>query len=385
VTLFVPRSHRAEDSIDRQKEMESLYALSRAILLMDPVRPVAKQMAYQIAQIFKFPSVLLYDRITGDTLCAGPQDMSGMDDKLREAAVLGTLFEDRSNKTIVAAVRLGGEPIGSVAIRGATLSDSALQALTNLAAIGLERARAQEVAHRAEATRQSQELKSTLLDAIAHEFETPLTSIKAAATALRSGSFNKVLEQRELISIVDEEADRLSRLVRDAIQMARLEGAKSQISLELCPICALVDAALAPIKPALEGRKLVVNLQQDLPAVMVDTELVGLAIRQLVDNALKYALPNTPITIDGTAAEGKAFICVSEEGVGTSETNQARNFERAFPGPWNHPQEAGAGMGIAIARKIVQVHGGDIRVQSRPGEGTEVVMALPAASQEIPA
>jgi two-component system, OmpR family, sensor histidine kinase KdpD len=385
VILLAPRSPGSEDSIDRQREMESLYALSRAILLMDPVRPVAKQMAYQIARIFKFPAVVLYDRSTGETLCAGPEDMPCIDDKLREAAVLGTLFQDRCYQTVVTAVRLGGDPIGSVALRGAMLSDSALQALTNLVAIGLERARGREAAQRAEAARQSQDLKATLLDAIAQEFKTPLTSIKAAATALLSGSFDKVLEKRELISIVDEEADRLSRLVNDAILMARLESAKTQVARDLHPICVLVDAALSPIRSALEGRELVVDVHQDLPLVMVDAELFGLAIRQLIDYALKDALPNTPITIHATAAEGKAFICVSDQGAGISAPDQGRDFEKLRLGSKSHRQVITSATEFVIARKIVEVHGGEISVESRPGEATEVVITLPAASQQIPA
>jgi two-component system, OmpR family, sensor histidine kinase KdpD len=386
VTLLARRPGEAEDSIDRQKEMEGLYALSRAILLTDPGRPVAKQIVYQIAQIFKLPAAVLYDRNTGETFCAGPEDMPGIDDKLREAAVRGTLFHDAQQKTMVTAVRLGGDPIASAALRGAALSDSALHALTNLVAIGLERVRGQEAARRAELARQSQELKSTLLDAIAHEFKAPLTSIKAATTALASGSVTEPLQQHVMISIVDEEADRLSRLVTDAIQMAHVEGTRTdQIARELHPVCALVDTALAPIKPSLEGRQLFVHLQEDLPLVLVDPDLVGLAIRQLVDNALKYALPNTPITISGRTAEGKAFICVSDRGPGIHQQGHARIFDKFYRSPSNRGYAAGTGMGLAIAQKILEVHCGEIRVQSSPGEGTEFVIALPAASEEIPA
>jgi two-component system, OmpR family, sensor histidine kinase KdpD len=385
VTLLAARSTRSEDSIDRQREMEALYALSRAILLADPTRPVAKQIVYQIAQIFKFPAVVLYDRSTGETLCAGPEDMLGVEDKLREAAVRGTLFHDAQESIIVTAVRLGGDPIGSVALRGAALSDSALHALTNLVAIGLERIRAQEAARRAALARQSQDLKATLLNAIAQELREPLTSIKAAAAAFLSGSVNEILEQRELMSIVGEEADRLSRLVSEAIQMARLEGATShQIAKELHPVWALVDTALAPIKPTLEERQLSVHLQHDLPLVLVDPELVGLAIRQLVDDALKCALPNTPVTISGSTAGGKAFICVSEPGPGVPLHDHAHIFDKFDRSVSNRRPVVSVGMGLAVARKILEVHRGEIHVQNRPGEGIEFVISLPVASQQIP-
>jgi two-component system, OmpR family, sensor histidine kinase KdpD len=196
---------------------------------------------------------------------------------------------------------------------------------------------------------------------------------------------NRVIEQHELISIVDEEADRLSRLVSEAIQMARLEGEKSQVAKELHPVCALVEAALAPFGSVLEGRELLVRLPQDLPPVFADCELLGLAIRQLVDNALKYADPKTAITITGKWAEGKALISVSDRGPGIPEADQARIFDKFYRSPSNNRQVVGAGMGLAIARKILEVHGGEIRVQSSPGQGAEFVISLPSASQGMPA
>src|SRR3989441_13164178 len=108
------------------------------------------------------------------TLFRSPEDLQDVDDKLREAALQGTLFQNQASQVTVTAIRLGGEPIGSLAVRGPLLSDTALQSLSNLVAIGLEKVRAQEAASRAEVARRSEELKSTLLDAIAHEFKTPL-------------------------------------------------------------------------------------------------------------------------------------------------------------------------------------------------------------------
>ena len=121
----------------------------------------------QIAQSFDADAVALYDRDTQEFFRAGPRDFPDADGRLRQAALEGTLFRDAADRTVVTSVRLGAQPIGSLGISGVTLSDSALQGLSNLVAIGLERSRAQEAASRAEAARQSDELKSTLLDALA--------------------------------------------------------------------------------------------------------------------------------------------------------------------------------------------------------------------------
>jgi two-component system sensor histidine kinase KdpD len=175
---------RAFEATDRQKEMETLYAFSRSILLIQPTQNVPKQLAMQIAQTFDASAVALYDRESAQVYHSGPEDFSGSGDQLQKAAVEGTFFRDDVARTVITSVRLGAQPIGSLGLRNVDLSDSALQGLANLVAIGLERSRAQASASRAEAARQSDELKSTLLDAIAHEFKTPLTSIKAASTTL---------------------------------------------------------------------------------------------------------------------------------------------------------------------------------------------------------
>jgi two-component system sensor histidine kinase KdpD len=368
---------------DRQREMEGLYALSRAILLMDSARPVAKQVAYQIAQIFNFSAVALYDRASGEILRAGPEDLTAIEDKLRQAAVQGTLFQEAESQTVVTAIRLGGEPIGSIALRGRPLSDGALHALSNLIAIGLERARGQEIANRAEAARQSQELKSTLMDAIAHEFKTPLTSIKAAATALLSGSVRQPLAQRELISIINEEADRLSQWVNEAIQMARIEAGQVHVKRKVCHVDALVSAALEPMRSATEGREIRVLISPKIPEVFVDGELIGLALRQLVDNALKYSPPHASVIIRARAAEGSVVLSVADEGPGIDETEQARIFEKFYRASSGHDQVTGAGMGLTIARRIVEAHSGEIWLQSRPGQGSEFFISLPIAHQEV--
>ncbi|MGH9455088.1 MAG: sensor histidine kinase, partial [Terriglobia bacterium] len=294
---------RARDAVDREREIERLYTLSRAILLTDTKQPVAKQIAHQIAHIFEFPAVALFEGSSGETHRGGPEDLPDIAGSLRDSAIQGNRPRDDSRGLIITPIQLGGEPIGSLALRGARLSNTALQALSNLVAIGLERERDQEAANRAEAVRQSEAFKSTLLDAVAHEFKTPLTSIKAATSSLLSDFIQGSEEQRELITIVDEEAERLARLVTEAIQTARLEGGKLHLSRDLHSASSLIAAALHPMKPMTNGREVQTRIGGDLPHVNVDPELIQLAIRHLVDNALKYSSPTTPITISARAAE----------------------------------------------------------------------------------
>ncbi len=150
--LSARANRQAQDAVERQRDIERLYTFSRAILLTDPGEPVAKQFARKLAEIFGLDAAVLYDRRTGEIHRAGPSDFDGtdldtMDAQLRDAASQGTTFFDPERKRVITAVRLGSEPIASFAIQGAIMQDSVLQGVGNLIAIGLERARAQDLAH----------------------------------------------------------------------------------------------------------------------------------------------------------------------------------------------------------------------------------------------
>ena len=379
--LSTRAKQRAQEALDRQKEMERLYALSRAILLTDARQAPAKQIAQRIQEIFEFPALALYDGSTGEIHRTGPEDLPAHDDKLKQAASLGTGLTDESNRTTVMPVRLGGHIIGSLAVRGGALSPTALQALSNLVAIALEKVRGQEAANRAEAARQSEELKSTLLDSIAHEFKTPLTSIKAAATALLSTPTPSPEEQRELLTVVDEEADRLGRLVTEAIQMARIEAGKIKLNTGLRSVRGLIGGILQQMKPAIEGRSVTLSVAEDLPPIIADEGLMGLAVRHLLDNAVKYSPPGSPIGISAEKAGGCVIISVSDQGRGIPERDQSRIFQKFYRSPDTHQHVTGSGMGLAISLEVVRAHGGEMWVESAPGQGSKFCISVPSAAE----
>jgi two-component system, OmpR family, sensor histidine kinase KdpD len=301
--LSARAKRQAQEAMERREETERLYALSRAILLTEAGRRAPKEYAKEIAQIFDLSSVALYERDSAATYHAGPSDVPVVEEKLREAATLGTLFRDDLTGVTVTPIHLGGQPIASLAISGLFLSDSALQAISNLIAIGLENVRGQEAASQAEAARRSEELKSTLLDAIAHEFKTPLTSIKAAASAMLLNAENSTEQQRELATIVNEEADRMAWLVTEAIQMARIEAGEIQLNRRSCALPKLLSKALERLRLFTEDRTLDVQTDQNVPMIEADTELLELAIRQVIDNALKYSPPPSAIHVRLSASE----------------------------------------------------------------------------------
>src|SRR5580698_2109218 len=367
---------QALDAVDRQRDIERLYTFSRAILLTDSVEPLAKQLARKLADIFGLDAVVLYDRRTGEIHRAGPSDFDGMEDQLRDAASQGTSFFDPDHKRVITAVRLGSEPIASFAIQGAFMQDSVLQGISNLIAIGLERARAQDLAHQVEAARRSEQLRTTLIDAMAHEFKTPLTSIRAATTSLLSLPEQPIEARTELLEVADEEARHLQSLIDDAVDMARLESDHIQIRREITDPKELIEDVVASLHTQIDNRPVEIRAEEPLPQLALDRRVVKLALKQVLDNALKYSPPRSPVTVHLSNSANVINFEITDHGPGIPEQEQGRLFERFYRSPSVKNQVPGFGLGLAIANNIVQAHHGELTVNSRPGE-TTFRMTLP--------
>jgi two-component system sensor histidine kinase KdpD len=379
--LSMKAKRRALDAIERQQDVERLYTFSRAILLIDSSEPFAKQLAVKLAEIFQLSSVVLYERRTGEFLRAGPSDLDGLDDQLRDAALHGTSFFDAQRNRVITAVRLGSQPIASLALQGSRMPDSVLQGIANLIAIGLERAKAQELAHQVEAAKQSEQLRITLIDAMAHEFKTPLTSIKAATTSLLSELDQPREHRAELLRIADEEADHLRNLIDNAVEMARLDTTSIEVHLERSNLREIVAEVVASMRKEIDARPLEVVCPDEQPPIPVDRRLVKLAIKQLLDNALNYSDPGTPVSIAVGSGEGVMTVDVTDHGKGIPVSEQARVFERFWRSPSVRKGMPGSGLGLSIAHGIARAHNGDLTVTSRPGE-TTFRLILPAEQKE---
>src|SRR5580698_1704940 len=373
---------QALDAVDRQRDIERLYTFSRAILLIDPVEPVAKQLVRKLAEIFELRAAVLYDRRTGEIHRAGPSDFDGLEDQLRDAASQGTSFFDPEHQRLITAVRLGSEPIASFAITLATpgefMQDSVLQGISNLIAIGLERARAQDLAHQVEAARRSEQLRTTLIDAMAHEFKTPLTSIRAATTSLLSSPDQPIESRTELLEIADEEARHLQALIDDAVDMARLESNNNPMRIRREPTDPkeLVEEVVASLHTQIDNRPVEIQAEGSLPQLELDRRLLKLALKQVLDNALKYSPPRSPVTVRVSNGGDSINFEITDHGAGIPEQEQGHLFERFYRSPSVKNQVPGFGLGLAIANNIVLAHHGELSVNSRPGE-TTFRMTLP--------
>jgi two-component system sensor histidine kinase KdpD len=366
---------RALDAAARQRDLERLYALSRALLLSEPRGSIGGQIARHIADAFELPLVGLYDQRADVVAWAGSEDLPAVDARLREVARRAETLRAATGLRLF-AIHLGGAPIGSLGLRDAGLSDTVLNSIANLAAIGLERARADDATAGADASRQNSELRATVLDAVAHEFKTPLTVMKAASSDLRT-SRAVTPRDRELIAIVDEELDYLGAVVSDAVQMLRLEAGDFRVRPARHNLAALVRAALERFERRLDGREVVEDVPPDL-TIDADGALIVLALRQLLDNAVKYSPHGSRLEV---RASRSATVDIAVRNVGSliPDTERTRIFERFYRGAQSR-HVPGTGMGLAIVQDVATAHGGALTVSSAAAAGTTFTLSLPVAS-----
>jgi two-component system sensor histidine kinase KdpD len=250
-----------------------------------------------------------------------------------------------------------------------------------------------ERASEAEAARRNEELKSALLDALTHNLRTPLTSIKAAVTALiRAGAWTPLSElqaesRRELLQVIDEESDRLNRFI-EGLSTPDTSDAAPPIHLRAVEVQEIVRSGLHRAETVTRDQRIVVHLDEALPAVSVDSASMTEVIYILLDNASKYAPIGTTITVR-SAREGdrEVSIRVTDEGPGVPEHLRERVFEKFFrvPARESHdPRRGGVGLGLPIARRLVETQGGKIWIETPDsGRGTSVVMMLPQAIESV--
>jgi two-component system sensor histidine kinase KdpD len=370
---------REREATARRDEVEKLYELSRAVMLTAHGK-LAAELPAHIVRIFGASGVAFYHRATGEVHRAGPRDVPLADARLKDMALQGTVFQDPAASLITLPVSLGGQGIGALSVLGAGISEAVVHAFANLMAIAIEREHAHELANRAEAARQNEQLKSTLLDAVAHEFKTPLTSIKAAATALLAGE-SRAPNERELLTVVDEESDRLTQLVDEAIQVARIEAGQLKLERRAVSLSDIVGPALRRIEALQQDRVFKTEIEPELN-VNADSEQIQLVLRQIFDNALKYSAAGSEITVRAHADNGNAVVSIADQGLGIAEHDMPHVFDRFYRGKQIGNRLPGTGMGLTIARQIVQAHGGRIAARNLPGKGAEFSFTLPLA--EVP-
>ena len=352
---------------------------SRAILLSDRSAPFGQQLAQKLAEIFNLDAVVLLDSRTGEFHRAGASPFDDIENQLRTA--LKKSGSERDGANVVMGIHLGLEPVASLALRGTRTPDSVRQGIANLVAIGLERARAQDLAQQVEAARQSEQLRTTLIDAMAHEFKTPLTLIRAATTSVLANP-NEIEEStKEQLKVADEEAEHLRELIDNVVEMARLDTAHIEIHPEMSELRETLNDVLASLQTEIDERRVSVMCSERLPAITFDRRLMKLAIKQLLDNAIKYSPFDTPIEVELHEGTGAVTMEITDHGQGIPIEEREKIFERFYRSPSVKNQISGSGLGLSIANSIVQAHGGNLSVSSEAAR-TTFRMTVPILATE---
>jgi two-component system sensor histidine kinase KdpD len=262
---------RASDAVERQRDLERLYSFSRAMLQIDTTAEFGKQLIEKLADVFGLEAAVLFERQSGAFHLAGTSNRADLEDILRTVAHSGVSVPLIRSEYVIVAITRVSEPVASMALRGATMPQAVVHGVANLVAIGLERARAQELAQQVEAARQSEQLRTTLIDAMAHEFKTPLTLIKAATTSLLANLNIERERRREQLTIADQEAEHLRELIDDAIEMARLDTAR----IEIHPEMASLDRTLEDVVCSMSRRRMSIQFRLSVPRQFPECPLTG--------------------------------------------------------------------------------------------------------------
>lgn len=238
----------------------------------------------------------------------------------------------------------------------------------------------------AEALKQSEKLKSALLDAVTHDLRTPLTSIKASVTTLLDSEGGhrtielKGPERAEFLDIINEETDRLNGFIEGMVQLARVEAGSANASGTISNIEEIITIALERAEAVIAEHNLVVNLEKELPLIRVDARAIAEAVYNLVENAAKYSAVGSTITIDASSHASNVLISVTDEGKGIPVEMRERVFEKFLRLDGEHTE--GLGLGLAIVRGIVEAQNGTIKVDSGDGGvGTKITLTLPVGEE----
>ncbi len=369
----------AQSARTRQGEMELLFTLSREILQTGNIAELVSMLPHLIRRALKGDSAVLY-LLNGDHVYrSGVQANAGPSTaELRERAARLTAVEITEAGQARIPLREGTRPRGLLLLNGLRLPAETFQAIGGLVSIALDRAQALEDAARSEAGKESERLRALILDSITHELRTPLTSIKGAASALLSTAEISAEDRRELLTIVDEEADRLNRLVSKASEMAQIEAYAVQMHFTPVAPLELVEAARESCAWVFSTHPVRVNLP-DLPKVSADAAMVSKVIANLLENAGKYSLPGSPITVSGEQRDGCVLLKVADCGIGIAPAEQGLIFDRLYRANAQYGSTPGTGMGLAISRAIAERHHGSLTVTSQPEQGSVFTFSLPLA------
>jgi two-component system sensor histidine kinase KdpD len=375
-----------EDAQSRAASARHLLDLSELLLAENP--DVAATIVGAVRDAFGIDSVALLLSVSGHlkvVAAAGSPFDDGELARLQPEAHLPVPLSTGSSGDAVQALALAssGRPIGMLVLRNAPTTRAVREALPILAnhlAVALERGQLRERMHHAELLEEVDRLRQALVGAVSHDLRTPLATIKVASSTLVASSESLSSEDRiELAGLIDQQTDRLTRLVSNLLDMTRIQSGALEVRPKVVAVNELVGDALSSLRSSLRDRAVELLEPSALPLVRADPLLIAQVLANLLDNANRHGPPGTAILIEANApVGGRVMISVSDEGTGIRPEEREAIFQTFV----RFDTGGRSGLGLAIAKAFVEAHGDRIWVEEAPRGGARFVFTLPVASSQ---
>ncbi len=367
----------------RQADVERLYELSQEMMLFEDADRLIRELPRTIERIFALDAVALYiadrERFFAsqvDTPASVQANLQAMTQELNPTI---NLFAGYQSSVLM----LGLRSVGALAWKPESLSREVAAAVCAQVSITVARSIAVEASARIEAAREAERLRTALIDSLTHELRTPLTSIRAASTTLlESGAMDEAGRQ-DLVSIIDEEASRLDLLIGEAVEMAEIDANVVQVHVTPHHPRELLEHAVEESRKILSSHKVVIQENAEMDQLAwFDPHLLGRVMRHLLENVAVYTPPGTRVTLGSRRTTDRLEFSVEDNGPGIDAHDLPQIFDKFYRGKRSARIRKGSGMGLAIVRAILTVHGGGIEAASPPSSGAKFRFWVPLVEKE---
>ena len=380
--LLARATSRAEAAEARQEELRVLQAFSAEIVAAGPGPDAYEALMWRVLEVFRYPAGSLWIRDPATT---------ELHEQVSVGAAPGELSPERDAATGEPPERLplsvGGRVLGLVLLRrgrdALTPQESrVMRAICDQLALVLERDRLLRAATEAEAFRQTEELRRSLLAAVSHDLRSPLAAIKATVTdLLSSGTGDGDPARRDSLESIDLETDRLIALITNLLDMSRIEGGTLRPSVQAVDLTETVNAAVDRVRRQWPALTVHVRIAEDASLVRADPVFLDRTIANLLDNGAKAAVQSDPraLEVDARRSDGDVSIRVVDHGTGVPEAAREQLFYPFYQVSQRHPR-LGTGLGLAIAKGFLSSMDGRIWIEDTPGGGATFAFSLPAVA-----
>lgn len=360
-------------------ELEKLCAFIQKTTQLDPRGKPGPQLAVLVQSIFEVESAAIFDADLHEVYRVG-EWFDDLEDLLQNIYIFETVGDDPETGLIRRVLQMGDLPIGAMLLRG-EISALIANAIASVVAITFDRYHAFANESRTERARQTEQLRTTVLDSLAHEYKTPLTVIEAASSGLSAmGSLTPA--QAGLVTLIDEQAKLLTQLTTRLLKTARLEASDLVPHPRFVAIASLIEDVVASLREQLSSVTVKIAMSRDGLSIYCDRNLLVALLTQYVDNAGKYANVGTTVTIQAAERANDIIFSVHSFGPVIPTPDYERIFERYYRCSGSDNKVPGTGIGLSVAKRTAQAQGGHVWVTSDIRKGTTFYASLPTAPQE---